>query len=273
MYFLLFFFFVICNTGFTQDLFSAENSKKFARYLFSTQQYKLAANEYERILNITPTDTSMFEGLIKTYRLGDICQTSFKNLEVLNVKKFFSNNQIASEYLKLSLACNCCNHENYFAEAISKVDSKSRVFYKLGFFVFNEEKDSIISFANINQKLIESEYPTVYSGIYALEQFRGKKPAVAATMSALIPGSGKAYTGYWGDAVMSFIFVSSNAWLSYKGFNRKGINSVNGWIFGSISMGFYFGNIWGSARAAKTYNKLEYEILYNETQNSIYNHF
>ncbi len=261
------------NTGDAQDLFSAENSKRFAKYLLSTQQYELAAREYERILNMEPNDTAVYHHLLSSYRLGNICQSSFRNLELLNVDNFFGNEQVASEFLKLSLTCNCCYQKIDFASALGSLSPADQAFYKLGRFIFSESRDSLLWFSDRNHELLQMEYPDLFSKVGAIGKFKPKKPALAAVMSAIVPGSGKAYTGYWGDAAMSLMFVTSNAWLSYKGFNKKGVKSANGWIFGSLSMGFYIGNIWGSAKAAKTYNRIEYEKLYKDAKSSVYNRF
>ncbi len=261
------------QTAKAQDLFNAENSRKFARYLFTTQQYDLAANEYERILTLEPNDTSGFISLLQVYRLGENCQTSFNHINTLNANRFFGNNKIASEYLKLSLTCNCCYQEKYFNEALHSLDKNNQAFYRLGLYVLSEKKDSLDQFSRRNRELLINNYPLLMQKIDDIENFNEKSPALAAIMSAIIPGSGKAYSGFWGDAVMSLVFVSSNAWLSYKGFKKKGVESANGWIFGSISMGFYLGNIWGSGKAAKTYNRIEYEKMYNDAKSNIYSHF
>lgn len=261
------------NNGNAQNLFNAENSKKFAQYLVNTQQYRLAATEYERILNIEKSDTAVYSGLLKTYRMGNICENTFENLNTLDVYKFFSNNTVASEYLKLVLTCNCCFQESHFSEALSSVDYNRQVFYKLGYYLLSEQKDSLSLLTFHNYNFLSNSYPEVLKGIENIQSFKRKSPGLAITMSAVIPGSGKAYSSYWGDAIMSFVFVSTNAWLSYRGFNKNGIKSANGWIFGSISLGFYLGNIWGSGRAVKTYNQIEKQKLYNEAKNDIYNHF
>lgn len=270
---LLLLFILICNIAGSQNLFNAENSKKFARYLESTRQYKLAAVEYERILSIEKTDPAIYTGLLKNYRLGNICENSFQNLNQLQINTFFSNQNVAAEYLKLSLSCNCCYEENYFSDALSSVSNREKTFYKLGYYLFTEQKDSLSRFTYNNLSLLSNSYPTVLNKIENIESFKRKSPGLAMAMSAVIPGSGKAYSGYWGDAVMSLVFVSTNAWLSYRGFSKKGVKNANGWIFGGISLGFYLGNIWGSGKSARTYNQIEYEKLYNEAKNSIYSHF
>ncbi|RIH66434.1 hypothetical protein D1164_05910 [Mariniphaga sediminis] len=261
------------NAGHAQNLFNTENSKKFAHYLLNTRQYNLAAIEYERILNISPPDAEITSNLIKTYRLGKICEGSFQNIKLLGAENFFSNDTVASEFLNLSLTCNCCYQKSDFEKAIFSLPETKQAFYRLGYYFFNHEEDSLFTFSKNNQNLLSASYPSVFNNIGAMENYKGKSPALAMALSAIVPGSGKAYSGLWGDALMSFIFVSSNAWLSYRGFNKKGTKSASGWIFGGLSAGFYIGNIWGSGKAARTYNQIEYDKLYHEAQNSIYNHF
>jgi hypothetical protein len=266
-------FLAIIYTGKTQELLNRENSTKFARYLHNTQQYNLAAIEYERILSFSPADAEITINLLKAYRLGNICKNSFKNIEVLGAKSLLVNEMVATEYLNLALTCNCCYEKTDFERAMFSLHSEKQVLYKLGYHLLNQEYDSLFRIKEINRELITRSYSSVFEPINRMEHFRRKSPGLALAMSSVLPGSGKAYAGYWGDAVMSFIFVSSNAWLSYRGFSKKGVESASGWIFGSMSFGFYLGNIWGSGRAAKTYNEIEYQKHYSEAKNSIYNHF
>jgi hypothetical protein len=270
LFFILLFLF---NTGNSQDLFNVENSKKFANYLLNTRQYNMAAMEYERILSISEPDAEISSNLLKTYRLGNICDQSFQNFKALEIEKFLGNNTVSKEFLNLALTCNCCYLESDFNQALSSLDINSRAFYRLGYYFFNEDIELLFSFNDENKNLLENSYPSVFNAIEKMDNFNRKSPGLAMAMSAVLPGSGKAYSGLWGDAVMSLMFVSSNAWLAYRGFNKKGVKSASGWIFGGVSLGFYMGNIWGSSKAAKTYNEVEYEKMYHDAKNSIYSHF
>lgn len=261
------------SSGKTQNLFNAENSKEFARYLFNTQQYELAATEYERILTIDRTDTNVYRELLETYRFGNSCSNSFNNLQQFRIDRYFSNTTVATEYLKLALTCNCCFNKNNFSEALSNIGNEKQVFYQLGNYMLSNHKDSLSKLTFHNYHILSNSYPDLLQHVERIEAFKRKSPGLAMAMSTVLPGSGKAYSGYWGDAVMSLVFVASNAWVSYRGFNKKGAKSPNGWIFGSISLGFYLGNIWGSGKAAHTYNQIEYDKLYNEAKNNIYSHF
>ncbi len=265
-------FILFFEIGNAQNLFNSENLKKFANYLQNTHQYSLAANEYERILSVSPGDTGIYINLITAYRLGNDCN-SFQTLETFKVNQLFGHPTIASEYLKLTLTCNYCYNNSLFSEAILALNTNNKVFYKMGQYVFSENKDSLICFANQNASILAGNFPDIFSNAKEIELMKEKSPFVAASMSALIPGSGKAYSGFWGDAIMSFLFVSTNAWLSYQGFKKKGVKSATGWIFGSISFGFYTGNIWGSARAAKNRNEAIYHTLYDEAKDNYYKRF
>jgi hypothetical protein len=100
---------------------------------------------------------------------------------------------------------------------------------------------------------------TLPSGIIILTEkaakIKFKSPFIAAGFSAIIPGTGKFYTKNWSDGIFSMLFVAGNAWQAYRGFNEHGVRSAYGWAFAGLSASFYIGNIFGSAKAAKRYNK------------------
>lgn len=81
-----------------------------------------------------------------------------------------------------------------------------------------------------------------------------KSPALAAVMSAVVPGSGKVYSGRAYDGLYSLVALASTVWLSYEGFRDNGVHGASGWIFGGLSAFFYGGNIYGSYAAAQNYN-------------------
>jgi hypothetical protein len=265
--------FMLLKAGSSQDLFNVENSKRFANYLMNTRQYHLAAIEYERILNISVADDETGRNLLKAYRFDNNCTQSFQNLSTLNIDNFLKTGVVAREFLNLSLACNCNVPAGDFERALLPLNANSQAFYRLGYYFFRSEHDSLFRFKSANKDLIAHSYPSLLFAVEELENSRRLSPGLAAGMSAVLPGSGKAYSGYWGDALMSLAFVGTNAWLSYRGFDKKGVKSASGWAFGGLSLGFYLGNIWGSARAARTRNEIRYEKLYNEAKNSFYSHF
>lgn len=84
-------------------------------------------------------------------------------------------------------------------------------------------------------------------------------------MSAVVPGSGKFYAGYRGQALSSMfptlIFAASAA----EAYHRAGPKSFQFIAAASIFSIFYVGNIWGSVLSVKTF----YEIRNNEIRNNI----
>ena len=94
-----------------------------------------------------------------------------------------------------------------------------------------------------------------------------KSPFLAGSMSAIVPGSGKFYTRDWKDGLIGFLTVGASAYQSVRGFQRRGINSGYGWVFGGLATGFYFGNIYGSVQSAKRYNKRKKQNLKLKIEN------
>jgi len=93
-----------------------------------------------------------------------------------------------------------------------------------------------------------------------------KSPFVAATMSAIIPGMGKVYTGNSRDGLISMLIIALNTFEAYRGFNKYGTSSVLGWISGGIALGYYGGGIYGSWKAASKYNNDFNNKIKNETE-------
>jgi hypothetical protein len=77
-----------------------------------------------------------------------------------------------------------------------------------------------------------------------------KSPALAAALSAVIPGLGRVYVGRWQDGIFSFFLVGLASGLAAQGFHEDGTSSVRGWILASTAGLLYAGNVYGSAVGA-----------------------
>jgi hypothetical protein len=71
-------------------------------------------------------------------------------------------------------------------------------------------------------------------------------------MSAIIPGSGYMYAGHYGDGITAFLINGLFIAGTIPGIRQE--NYAVGAIVGGIGLPFYFGNIYGSANAAKKWN-------------------
>lgn len=253
-----------------QDLLNYENSLKFARYLINTQQYSFAAQEYERLHFLWPEDTTLIKELVSTYRLNQDCAQFANAYDMLSVKdRIYTSQAFAREYLKFSLSCKI-DHPLY-ADIASLLDRGEYAFYQLGYYWAHQLYDSLFAYNHRNEEILSRSYPQLYSLTNDLEQQKYKKPALAVALSAILPGSGKAYSRRWGDAAVSFIFVTSSAYASYRAFKKKGIRSFNGWLFGGVALSFYSSNIYGSYKAARTYND-QVRHQYHQHAESIIHH-
>jgi len=81
-----------------------------------------------------------------------------------------------------------------------------------------------------------------------------KHPGLAAVMSMVIPGTGKAYSDDLQNGIRSFSIIGLYAWQSYRGFHFEGVKSFYGWAFGVLATGFYGANVYGSYASAKRSN-------------------
>ena len=94
-----------------------------------------------------------------------------------------------------------------------------------------------------------------------------KSPALAGILSTVLPGSGKFYSKNWKDGLISFVFISALSFNSYRNFNKHGVNNYRGWLNSGLATGFYLGNIYGSVKSTKDFNKKKINILQHEASN------
>lgn len=95
-----------------------------------------------------------------------------------------------------------------------------------------------------------------------------KSPALAGMMSAILPGSGKMYTGKYGEGITAFLSIAILGAITYENFNKAGINNYKTITFGSMFGIFYAANIYGSVFSVKAYRdefnqSVNHAILFN----------
>jgi len=78
-----------------------------------------------------------------------------------------------------------------------------------------------------------------------------KSPCLAAVLSAVVPGSGRAYAGRPWDGLMGFMTVALTTTAAYGALTTDW--PIEGGIFLSFAKIFYAGEIYGAWRAAKYY--------------------
>jgi TM2 domain-containing membrane protein YozV len=261
---IIFLLFSVYNApALSQNLYDYEHSLKFASYLFETHQYKLAAEELERVVFIKPEDTAAKLKLIKSYRLSGNNEAAYNHLKTFNnIEKL--PKEFSVEYIRIMLNSEDKQNCKSYLSSSKNLNTDDYNYFMLGTLILSNKWDE----ADHHIQKSNTSYSSYNSLINIYNEYKNshfKNPFIAASMSAIIPGSGKFYTGRWRDGAVAFLFVSLNTWQAYRAFNKNGINSIYGWIFGTISLTFYSANIYGSYKSALNFNKKILNNLHEKT--------
>lgn len=259
---LLFFLILLSSKSImAQNLYDETNSRKYANYLFVAGEFKLASEEYERLNFMLPGNDTFQTRLIQSYR-----KISSYDLADLRLSKFYPNQdfiikETAIEYLIVQFKKNNFEQSKLFIDSTVILNEDERLFFKVSVDLFSYNYDNAL--VEINS--FKNELPTQlldYSDILTdYSEIRFKKQIVAAGLSTLFPGLGQTYSGYWKDGIFALLFTASSAYQSYRGFDKGGIKSPYGWIYGALATGFYLGNIYGAAKSANKYNFIKKEEI------------
>lgn len=79
-----------------------------------------------------------------------------------------------------------------------------------------------------------------------------KSKTLAAILSAIVPGSGYMYAGHFGDGITAFVINS--LWIAGAVTGIQADYYAVAGVLAGVGLPFYFGNIYGSANAAKKWN-------------------
>jgi len=243
------FYFLLLVTVFpaglpAQDMHSPENIEKFADYLFCLKDYLRAAYEYENCLTSVNNDTVKFKLALSYRYIGEYKKASEAFLSVYpafnSLPEYYNTLLIQGDYSTLQSTYTAASAEQQSIFPVKQLYLYSFLFSGTnlpGIYEYENafnKNDTIISFYKI-----KSDPPY-------------RSPAIAAVMSAIIPGSGKIYTGQYGDGITAFLVSGVLAYLSWANFDAH--HNFRGWLFSGLTAMFYGGNIYGSAASAQLFN-------------------
>ena len=251
----------------TSDLYSLDSSKKFAHYLFIKGDLDYAADEYVRIIYLQPDDDTSLVRLSSIYRKKGQFDKAYQLLETYRADQIFGHSLLEKEYLATLLFK---GSSQIFQQALNKsrtLPESEKLRMAIEDHLLQREWTS----ANSKLKTAPAgawndHYQSTSEKALA---FRRKSPLLAATMSAIIPGSGKIYAKNTKEGITSFLFVAALGYQSYRAFSKRGSKSAAGWIYGGLTLGFYFGNIYGAQQSAKNYNQRQLSTFNREVDTII----
>jgi hypothetical protein len=100
-----------------------------------------------------------------------------------------------------------------------------------------------------------------------------RSPWLAATLSAVVPGSGQAYSGHWFDAAQAFTLVGFFGWSTYAAWQYDSRISHNYLLTGvsaAILSLFYAGNVYGASKTADYYDQNKRNARYTQWEDEIW---
>ncbi len=134
-------------------------------------------------------------------------------------------------------------------------------FFSGGLFLLEQKFAAYDSLINTNPAMAAGKAGVLEDFRSRYEETNMKSPWVAGMLSAVVPGLGKVYAGKPNQGLASFVTFSLFALQSYEAYYRLGSDSPVMYVTGLIALGYYIGNIWGSALSVKIKKSEElYEI-------------
>jgi putative membrane protein insertion efficiency factor len=103
------------------------------------------------------------------------------------------------------------------------------------------------------------------------ENLPKKSRLAGGLLSTVIPGAGQLYAHRWSNALGSFILTGIFAWGSYETFQNH--QNTAGYIFASVALTFYTGNIYNGVVSVTEYNEdLVQEFKVNVKEKSFFDY-
>ena len=247
--------------------YSPENVLKFADFLYAQGDYLRAADEYQRYLFYEPQESTQIHYKIAVcHRFGGKTEQAIQGFEALlrrDPKSQYASRsyyQIGATYF---LQDQFERSVQFLGASLPRITDARQ----------NAEAAQLIGLSYLKQKRW-SEASEVFKALQASEiipvrekaemyhnyaekgaALPTRSPFLAGTLSTVIPGAGRVYTGRFADALNTLFIVGITGWQAYDGFRRDGLSSAKGWTLGTLCGIFYVGNIYGSVISARVYNR------------------
>lgn len=253
------------NSDFSINKFPSKgNENGFANFLFKKGEYYRAITEYLRLQYESSDSTQYFNYLRKIglcYYFGSD-YSGFINFANINLVQLDSRPCIKNEILLL--LGKSYFHQNHFRKAITTFHDIEiegcKTYQNEALFMLSLSYAKIYYWIEAYAQINKIEPKSFRSGIAKnisksfldAKNLPNRKPWLAGSLSAIIPGLGYCYAHRPWTGLTSFIVNSIIIWSIRDAIHKKNYGIATATSF--FGIGWYFGNISGSAKAAKKYN-------------------
>jgi len=104
-------------------------------------------------------------------------------------------------------------------------------------------------------------------GYFPELRYKRVSPLIAGLMSAVIPGSGKVYSGRLFDGFSSFIINATTFYTFYRAYKNQ--RKFETYFYGGLSVIFYLGDIYGSVLSAQEENEWKLKRLISDFESKV----
>ena len=244
----------MCAVAHSQNLFDYDHSKAYGQYLFDTRQYKLSAEEWERVLFMQPDNETACTLLARSYLLDKEYNLARVKIKALFPDPVKMTESFADIYAKSLILLDSLSEAESFIRQNQSLRSDHILFLNLNI-ELGRNWVKAGDFYRLHQDSIIAFEPR-YSGVAEMiSRNSTKNPWLAGGMSTIIPGTGKIYAGEWKDGLISLFFVGATVFQSIRGYNQYGPKSGFFITYTSVATAFYLGNIYGSFKSVIRHNK------------------
>ena len=240
------------------ELFSPKNILAFADFLFCQKDYLRAITEYENYLKTNNNDSIKFKIALSYLNMGKHEEAENKFSELLMNRAFGAQSrlEIAKSIFQRK---DFSSMESLYGESEIKgfqSQSNIRCLYYFSMLYqqskLHDENEFVDAFPNSIRLSVKELYGKK-------ENLPHRSPVFASILSAIIPGTGKIYTGEYSDGITAAVITGLLTFLSYDNFEYN--HKFRGWLWGGLAAFFYAGNIYGSAASAQIFNaKINFEF-------------
>ncbi len=273
------FIFITCCILYTsthlvcQNIYDKAHSLEYANYLYSKGDYIESVEEYERLLTMVPDSFFIQESLILSYLNAqnyEPCEKRISDLFGTDPEQYPA--PITHIYIQLLITLDkydACTQAIDNSSALSMIEITE---FRTAVYILQERYEEAGSTIDSIKNVSDSLSPKLEQLNHCLQKALNmdyKHPGLAAALSVVIPGTGKAYSDDLQNGIRSFSIIGLYAWQSYRGFHFEGINSFYGWAFGALATGFYGANIYGSYASAKRSNNYHKHEIRNDVKGII----